>query len=99
MKIIGSTRTGWLLDATGEETSNLMGYRGNYERRERDKSTGYDLKVGDAIPIGAMFDRLYRMANMERELTEISAKLKAASDFVNTALPTIQRVSEKKEEG
>ena len=54
-------------------------------------------KAGSEIPISTMYDRLYKMANMEKELMEISAKLKAASDFVNSALPTIKHVNGKEE--
>ena len=94
MKIIATTSSGYLIEASGDELSNLMGYRNDGYRRADYRS---DFAISHVIPIHKMFDRLYRMANLEKELTEISAKLKAASDFVNTALPTIGRVNEEKD--
>ena len=100
MKIIATTLSGYLIEARGDELSNLMGFANDYRRMEDRDGYGrrnYEgFAVGHTIPIHKMFDRLYRMANLEKELTEISAKLKAASDFVNTALPTIGRVNEEK---
>ena len=95
MKIIAQINGGYLLESGSDEISNLMGFTSNYSR-EREKGQ-YNFKIGDLIPVNKMFDPLYRMANMEKELTEVSAKLKAASDFVNCALPTITHV--KGEEG
>ena len=96
MEIIGTTNGGYIVRTNADELSNLMGYEGDRIRRNR---TDYpnEFRIGSTIPIHKMFDRLYRMANLEKELTEISAKLKAASDFVNTALPTIGRVNEEKD--
>jgi hypothetical protein len=99
MKIIGNNGANYssdkvyFLSATKTELTNLMGYQYGDGKVE----TLID-KAGSEIPISPMYDRLYRMANMERELTEISAKLKAASDFVNTALPTITHVNGKEED-
>lgn len=92
MKIIGKTSAGYIVETDANELSNLMGYQGDRTRQNELRNYN-DLRVGDKIPIHVMYDRLFRMANMERELAEISAKLKAASDFVNTALPTIIHVN------
>lgn len=101
MEIIGTTNGGYIVRTNADELSNLMGFANDYRRMEDRNGYGrrnYEaFAVGHTIPIHKMFDRLYRMANLEKELTEISAKLKAASDFVNTALPTIGRVNEEKD--
>jgi len=96
MEIIGKASNGYIVKTDADELSNLMGYKDDYRRKGSDYRIG-DLQIGNVIPINKMFDRLYRMANLEKELTEISAKLKAASDFVNTALPTIGHVNKDKE--
>ena len=99
MKIIGnngatySSDKVYFLSATKTELLNLMGYQ--YGEKKPEELID---KAGSEIPISAMYDRLYRMANNEKELMEISAKLKAASDFVNSALPTIKHVNRKEEE-
>ena len=98
MKIVATTSKGFLIEADADELSNLMGYSGDYWRREDSRREQRPFAVGDRIPVKKMYDRLYRMANMGKELTEIAAKLKAASDFVDTALPTLQRVNTDKEE-
>ena len=96
MEIIGRTTNGYIVKTDADELSNLMGYEGENVRRNR-MDYQNEFSIGSKIPIHKMFDRLYRMANLEKELTEISAKLKAASDFVNTALPTVGRVNEEKD--
>lgn len=98
MKIIAETPTGFLIEADKDELSNLMGYSSDFHRRNDRRCERDSFRIGDKIPIKKMYDRLYQMANMGKELTEIAAKLKAASDFVDTALPTIQRVNKKGEE-
>ena len=98
MKIIGNNGASYssdriyFLTATKTELTNLMGY--HYGEEKIDNL----ISIVDAeIPISAMFDRLYRMANKEKELMEISAKLTAAADFINSALPTIKHVNGKEE--
>jgi hypothetical protein len=96
MKIIANVGDGYLVEATADDLSNLMGFSSNYRREDtKDGNGNYyrRLKIGDNIPIHAMFDRLFRMANLEKELVEVSAKLKAASDFVNTALPVVGHIN------
>lgn len=93
MKIIAEAKGGFLIEATADELSNLMGYASDFYRTYDRREGNEKFRIGDKIPIKKMYDRLYGMANMSKELTEISAKLRAASDFVNTALPTIQRVN------
>ncbi len=94
MKIIGnngaqySSDKIYFLSATKTELLNLMGYEYGESKPEQLID-----KAGSEIPISAMFDRLYRMANKEKELMEISAKLTAAADFINSALPTIKHVN------
>jgi len=95
MKIIAITPTGFMVETDKEELANLMGYESDWRRRDRGNDR--ELRIGDKVPVAKMYDRLYRMGNMGKELTEIAAKLKAASDFVDTALPTIQRVNKKGE--
>lgn len=91
MKIIGIIPTsydnGYILEAKREELANLIGYKYSQSK------IAEMLKVGNEILISAMFDRLYIMANKEKELMEISAKLKAAADFVDMALPCIKVIS------
>jgi len=94
MKILGFIPQGYaenkyILETTKSELINLMGYR--YTAKELDER----LKIGADIPIAAMYDRLYEMANAEKDLMQISAKLKAAMDFVDTALPTIKSIVKK----
>ena len=83
----------YFLSATQSELVNLMGYQYSDTRMENLIN-----KAGSIIPISKMFDRLYHLANKEKELIEISAKLKTAADFVDSALPVIQEINKKKDE-
>jgi len=99
MKIIGLipikySDDKFIIEITKTDIRNLMGYR--YNSHELDEK----LVIGAELPISKMYDKLCDMANKEKELMEISAKLKAAADFCDTALPTIKNInkSDKKEE-
>lgn len=97
MKIIGIIPvqypdSKYIIEVDKQEVRNLMGYK--YPEKELDGK----MIVGNVIPISAMYDRLYDMANKERELMEISAKLKAAADFCDTALPVIKSINKKESE-
>lgn len=98
MKIIANTPTGFLVEADKDELANLMGYSSDFTRTYDRSKNESPFRIGDKIPIKKMYDRLYGMANMSKELSEIAGKLKAASDFVDSALPTIKRVSKGEEE-
>lgn len=101
MKIIATIKEGYLIEASDDELSNLMGYSSNYRRKDTRNSRGEFLRefqIGDNLPIHKMYEHLFRMANLEKELMEISAKLKAASDFVDTSLPTVQHINKDKVE-
>ena len=94
MKIIGTIPGRWaehnkyIMEVHRDEILNLMGFQ--YPPSKIDEL----LVVGNEIPISVMFNRLYTMANKEKELLEISAKLKVASDFINSALPAIKACNE-----
>ena len=98
MKIIAITPTGFLVEADKDELSNLMGYSNDFNRTYDRSKNEQPFRIGDKIPVKKMYDRLYSMANMGKELSEIAGKLKAASDFVDSALPTIKRVNKGEEE-
>jgi len=78
------------LDKT--ELRQLMGYR--YSDHQLDEK----LVIGAKLPISEMYNTLFTMANQEKELMGISAKLKAAADFCDTALPTIKKINAKEDE-
>jgi len=82
----------FIMEVERREIQNLMGYK--YSDKQLDEK----IAVGNVIPISAMYDRLYDMANKEKELMEISAKLKAAADFCDTALPVIKSINKKESE-
>jgi RNA polymerase-interacting CarD/CdnL/TRCF family regulator len=93
MKIIGVIPVKYrdnkyIVEIEHSEIQNLMGYK--YSDKQLDEK----IVVGNEIPIAAMYERLYRMANQEKELMEVSAKLKAAADFCNTALPVIKTINQ-----
>jgi hypothetical protein len=83
----------FIIEVAKTELRNLMGYR--YSDRSLDEK----LVIGAELPISEMYNRLFDMANQEKELMEISAKLKAAADFCDTALPTIKSINKKESEG
>ena len=96
MKILGRTRRkynedGFLLEATRDEIVNLLGYRYKPEKIEEITRTGCEIEVHK------MFSRLYDMANKATELSGYAERLRAAADFISSALPGLKDVSEKGE--
>jgi RNA polymerase-interacting CarD/CdnL/TRCF family regulator len=80
MKIIGTTKGGFILEASENELANLTGYYSEYQRR--DKAAEKELKVGDTIMVSEMYHRLYVIARRRGEIkTAQKMLLDAASEL------------------
>ena len=66
MKIIGQTKDGFILDASRQELANLIGFYSGFNIAQ--------LKVGVKIEIHHMYEQLYSLSKMEKEVNIVSDK-------------------------
>lgn len=79
MKLIGKTTTGFICAVSNDELAHLTGHF----------STNKDFSIGDSIAIDAMWDRLYRLASVQRELDVAATNLAKAIELTKAVAPVI----------
>ena len=85
MKIIGTTEKGFILEADEYETARLVGYYSPSDCRS-------GLKVGAEIKVNAMFEQLYAIKQLRRNIKEIVDNAKALADSVVSKMPVIEPI-------
>lgn len=86
MKIIGESQSGFILQASKEEVSNIAGHYSNY-------SEGFRANVGVEIPIAEMYHNLRALANSKRALEEAGKVLHSIADSLKIVEPIIEEAS------
>lgn len=86
MKIIGTTVSGYLLEANKNEVANLIGYYNEYDQREKGKS----LHIEDEIKIDAMYKQLYNLRTNQPELKKIVGTLRNLANLLEPVCPVIE---------
>ena len=89
MFIIGKTRTGFLIEACGEEIANIVGV--SYYKREK------DLEVGDEINVSQIYERLESLRTHEAEIATYIKDVKEELDTIKKKMPLILKIGNKKE--
>ena len=85
MKIIGTTDRGFILQADEYEVARLCGYYGPSDCRSR-------LVVGADVQVNAMFEQLYAIKNIQRNIKEIESNSADLLASIKTKMPIIQPV-------
>lgn len=85
MKIIGTTERGFILEADEYEAANLVGFYSPSDCRAM-------LKVGAEIKVSEMFQQLYKIKDIRRNVKEIIENAKALTDCITTKMPVIEPV-------
>lgn len=103
MKIVATTKTGFLIEALESEVMNLCGYANKFELRENRRVEGkspaqLDLAIGDVIQVSKMFDHLKLMAGKEKELRGVAEKLRGFAQVVEMVAPILTDHSGMQEE-
>jgi hypothetical protein len=86
MKVIGKTEDGYIIDASGDEVANLIGYYGTYSLRDSNRV----IYVGDKINISGMYKQLYNLKNNEPKLKEVVKTLRGLADLLEPCCPVIE---------
>lgn len=79
MKIIGKTKSGFILEASRDEVENLMGF---YSMRTA-------IEVGDEIKVSEMFQQLYSLARKEESLKQFAKSLRGIADLLEISDPVV----------
>ena len=79
MKIIGQTKEGFILDASRQELANLIGFYSGFNIAQ--------LKVGVKIEIHHMYEQLYSLSKMEKEVNIVSDKLQKYAEELRPLMP------------
>ena len=67
MKVIGETEDGFILDARASEIANLVGFYSQFDIEH--------IKLGTEIDVHRMYQQLYKLSSMRKEMTGIADKL------------------------
>lgn len=87
MKIIGSKKDGFILEASEREVANLVGYYSEYEmRRSGDPK---ELKVGDEVKVHEMYRRLYTLSSRRGEIKTAQKMLRDAASELELVDPIL----------
>lgn len=70
MKIIGTTKDGFILQATAEETAHLKGLYSAWDGGVR------ELMAGTEFPVSDMYRHIYELSNRRDELRKFQSTLR-----------------------
>ena len=82
----------FIITATDDELSNLLGFHSGYNRR---RSTGSTLNIGDDIKVAPMFRQLYDLSSKKKELEAMRGALMASAELLNIDYPIVEAQPEK----
>ncbi len=83
MKVIGTTKDGYMITATRDEVANLLGfYFGGQEGCPR-------IAPGDEIETAGMFHQLYDLARKKDSLTDVAKELRTVAALLEARNPII----------
>lgn len=80
MKIIGKTNSGFILEAKASEMAHLIGFYSEF------KAAKY-LEIGNEIEINHMYNQLYELSHMEKEIQQIADKLEKYATELRPLVP------------
>jgi len=83
VKIIGESRDRFIIEATRDEASNLVGYCSRYNHGTQ------PLQVGDEIRVAAMFKQLYELREIDRRLSDARLQILRAAAALEQVVPVI----------
>ena len=93
MKVIGTTKTGFLLEATDNEVANLIGYYSAYTVKSK-FSQREVVNVGDNIQIHAMYNCLKELTGKLATMEQVRASLRAVAASMEIVDPLLREIDE-----
>ena len=93
MKVIGTTKRGFLLDASDDEIANLIGYHSAYTVKSKFLKREV-VNVGDEIQIGEMYKSLTELVGKVKTMEQIRASLLAVAASMEIVDPLLREIEE-----
>lgn len=91
MKVLGTTDSGYILQATKDEAANLMGFHSHYKL----KDYCIVLKPGDEINVSELFQRFYKLQQLDKNFEEASRNCKIIAASLDLVAPVVHEIQEK----
>jgi len=86
MEIIGTNSNGFILQATADEVTKILGF--TYAAQAKD--AGFALAVGSVIPISDIYSRLSSMRSNDTALADARKSLRSLADLLEPIDNAIQ---------
>jgi hypothetical protein len=80
MKIIAKTERGYIIETSGDELANLIGYYSHYSFDRPNPAP----EIGNEVQIAKMFRHLYELGSAQKDIAATAAKLRTAADLIDT---------------
>jgi hypothetical protein len=89
MKIIGGSRTTFIVEMTHDELANLCGYYSKHSDSFRMPDVGHE------ICVSAMFKQLYKLAEHKKTVEGIVKSLRDTANTLEPVVPFIETIAKK----
>ena len=93
MKIIGTTKQGFLLEATDNEIANLVGYYSAYTIKSKFNKREV-VEVGDQIKVAEMYKSFDELVSKVKTMEQIRASLRAVAASMEIVDPLLREIEE-----
>ena len=93
MKVIGTTKHGFILEASDNEIANLIGYYSAYTVKSKFGKREV-VNVGDDIQIGAMYNCLTELVGKVKTMEQVRASLRAVAASMEIVDPLLREIEE-----
>lgn len=90
MKVIGTTATGFLVEATEAELANVCGAAYTFDApwSPRKNPNGRGLEVGTQIQVSPRFQRLSAIESGEEKVRSGAVAMRALADLAESSMPS-----------
>lgn len=96
MKILGKRKNGFIVDISGDELSNLIGFY--YHDQAAAEIIENKFQYGTEIKVSSMYKQLYSLDHGKNELGGVAKTLRAMADLIEVQNPVIYPDEKKEEE-
>jgi hypothetical protein len=93
MKVIATTRTGFLLSASDEEIAKLIGYYSAYAFKSK-LGRREVVEVGDEIKVADMYNCLSELMGKIKTMEQIRASLRAVAASMEIVDPLLREIED-----
>jgi hypothetical protein len=93
MKVIATTKRGFLLDASDDEVAKLIGYYSAYTVKSKFSKSNV-VNVGDEIQIAEMYKSLSELVGNVKTMEQVRASLRCVAASMEIVDPLLREIEE-----